>query len=191
MIRQSHFWAYIWRNHCLKGYMHSRVCCSPVSAQFTLAETGKQPKCPSAEEQVEKMWYRDIQWDVLSHRNEIMLFAATRIDLLEITIVSKISQRVIPYDIAYMWNIKKWYKWTHLKNRSSVTDVKYKLMICCACLVSELCLTLPPSGLQSSRLPCPSLSPRVCSTHVHWGSDIIQPSHPLSSPSPALNFPQH
>ena len=29
-------------------------------------------------------------------------------------------------------------------------------------------------------------------TNVHWVSDAIQPSHPLSSPSPlALNLPQH
>ena len=29
-------------------------------------------------------------------------------------------------------------------------------------------------------------------THVHWVSDAIQPSHPLSSPSPpALNLAQH
>ena len=29
-------------------------------------------------------------------------------------------------------------------------------------------------------------------THVHWVSDAIQPSHPLSSPSPpAFNLPQH
>ena len=28
-------------------------------------------------------------------------------------------------------------------------------------------------------------------THVHWVSDAIQPSHPLSSPSPAFNLSQH
>ena len=28
-------------------------------------------------------------------------------------------------------------------------------------------------------------------THVHWVTDAIQPSHPLSSPSPALNLSQH
>ena len=28
-------------------------------------------------------------------------------------------------------------------------------------------------------------------THVHWVSDAIQPSHPLSSPSPAPNPSQH
>ena len=28
-------------------------------------------------------------------------------------------------------------------------------------------------------------------THVHWVGDAIQPSHPLLSPSPALNLSQH
>ena len=27
--------------------------------------------------------------------------------------------------------------------------------------------------------------------HIHWVSDAIQPSHPLASPSPALNLSQH
>ena len=52
--------------------------------------------------------------------------------------------------------------------------------------------SLCPHGLQSPRLPCPSPTPRACSTHVHWVSDAIQPSHPLLSPSPSscpLSFP--
>ena len=41
--------------------------------------------------------------------------------------------------------------------------------------------SLQPHGMQHTRLPCPSLSPRVCSNSiVHWVSDAIQPSHPLS-----------
>ena len=28
-----------------------------MAAQFTIAETQKQPKCPSAEERTRKMWY--------------------------------------------------------------------------------------------------------------------------------------
>ena len=54
--------------------------------------------------------------------------------------------------------------------------------------------SLRPHGLQHTRPPCPSPTPRVefTQTHVHWVSDAIQPSHPLSSPSlPALNFSQH
>ena len=34
------------------------------------------------------------------------------------------------------------------------------------------------------------LSPGVAQTHVHWVGDAVQPSHPLSSPSPpAFNLP--
>ena len=31
----------------------------------------------------------------------------------------------------------------------------------------------------------------LAQTHVHQVSDAIQPSHPLSSPSPAFNLSQH
>ena len=52
--------------------------------------------------------------------------------------------------------------------------------------------SLRPHGLQHARPPCPSPTPRVYSTHVHWVGDAIQPSHPLSSPSPpAPNPSQH
>ena len=48
-----------------------------------------------------------------------------------------------------------------------------------------------PHQRQHARLAHPSPSPRPGS-HVHWVSDAIQPSHPLSSPSPpALSLSQH
>ena len=41
-------------------------------------------------------------------------------------------------------------------------------------------------------LPVHHQLPESTQTHVHWVSDAIQPSHPLSSPSPpALNLSQH
>ena len=41
-------------------------------------------------------------------------------------------------------------------------------------------------------LPVHHQLPEFTQTHVHWVSDVIQPSHPLSSPSPpALNLSQH
>ena len=36
-----------------------------------------------------------------------------------------------------------------------------------------------------------TISPSLFITHVHWVSDAIQPSHPLSPTSPALNLSQH
>jgi len=47
--------------------------------------------------------------------------------------------------------------------------------------------SLRPHGLQHARLPS-----HYELKHVHWVSDAIQPSHPLSSPSPpAFNLSQH
>ena len=41
-------------------------------------------------------------------------------------------------------------------------------------------------------LPVHYQLPEFIQTHVHWVSDAIQPSHPLSSPSPpAFNLSQH
>ena len=52
--------------------------------------------------------------------------------------------------------------------------------------------SLRPHEPQHARPPCPSPTPRVYPNHVHWVGDAIQPSHPLSSPSPpALNLSQH
>ena len=50
---------------------------------------------------------------------------------------------------------------------------------------------LRPHEPQHARPPCPSPTPESTQTHVHWVGDAIQPSHPLSSPSPAFNLSQH
>ena len=58
--------------------------------------------------------------------------------------------------------------------------------------VTQSCLTLQPHESQHARPPCPSPTPGVHSDSVHRVSDAIQPSHPLSSPSPpAPNPSQH
>ena len=36
-------------------------------------------------------------------------------------------EKQISYDIAYMWNLEKWYRWTCLQSRNRVTDVENKL----------------------------------------------------------------
>ena len=78
-----------------------------IAALFTIAKTWKQPRCPSPDEWIKKMWYIYIYNGILlSHKkDEIMPFAATQMDL-EIIILNEVRQRQI-YDIAYMWNLKK------------------------------------------------------------------------------------
>ena len=52
--------------------------------------------------------------------------------------------------------------------------------------------SLWPHGPQHARPPCPSPTPRVYPNSCHWVGDAIQPSHPLSSPSPPVfNLSQH
>ena len=59
--------------------------------------------------------------------------------------------------------------------------------------VTQLCPTLcNPMHCSTPGLPVHHQLPEFTQTHVHWVSDAIQLSHPLSSPSPlALNLPQH
>ena len=57
--------------------------------------------------------------------------------------------------------------------------------------VTQSCPTLQPHQPQHARPPCPSPTPGVHPNHVHRISESIQPSHPLLSPSPALNFSHH
>ena len=49
-----------------------------------------------------------------------------------------------------------------------------------------------PMNHSTPGLPIHHQLPEFTQTHVHWVGDAIQPSHPLSSPSPpALNLSQH
>ena len=59
--------------------------------------------------------------------------------------------------------------------------------------VTQSCLTLcDPMNHSMPGLPVYHQLPESTQTHVHWVSDAIQLSHPLSSPSPpALNLSQH
>ena len=59
--------------------------------------------------------------------------------------------------------------------------------------VAQLCPTLcDPMNRSTPGLPVHHQLLESTQTHVHGVSDAIQPSHPLSSPSPpALNLSQH
>ena len=59
--------------------------------------------------------------------------------------------------------------------------------------VAQSCLTLcDPMDCSRPGLPVHHQLPEFTQTHVHWVGDAIQPSHPLSSPSPpAFNLSQH
>ena len=61
------------------------------------------------------------------------------------------------------------------------------------CSVTQSCPTpCDPMNHSMPGLPVHHQLPESTQIHVHWVSDAIQPSHPLSSPSPpAFNLSQH
>ena len=63
-----------------------------IAALFTTAKTWKQPKCPSTEEWIKRMWYvYTMEYYSAIKKKEIMPFAATWMDL-ESVILSEVSQ---------------------------------------------------------------------------------------------------
>ena len=56
--------------------------------------------------------------------------------------------------------------------------------------VAQSCPTLcDPMNCSTPGLPVHHQLPEFTQTHIHWDSDAIQPSHPLSSPSPPTTIP--
>ena len=83
MTQQSHSWAYI----------QTKLSLKKTHALFTIAKTWKQPKCPSPDDWIRKMWcIYTMEYYSAIEKNEIMPFAATWMEL-ETLILSEVSQQ--------------------------------------------------------------------------------------------------
>jgi hypothetical protein len=78
---------------CNTGY--SRVTCTPmfVEALFTIAKLWKQPRCPTTDKWIKKMWHLLYTMEFYSamKKNEILSFASKWMELENI-ILSEVSQ---------------------------------------------------------------------------------------------------
>ena len=63
--------------------------------------------------------------------------------------------------------------------------------ICCCLLAKSRATLCDPMDYSTSGFLVLYYLPEFAPTHDHWASDAIQPSHPLSPPSPALSLSQH
>ena len=90
-----------------------------IAALFTIARTWKQPKCPSSDEWIKKMWHiYTMEYYSAIERNEIELSVVRWMDL-EFVIQSEVSQKEKnKYRMltTYIWNQKKKEKKMVLKN---------------------------------------------------------------------------
>jgi hypothetical protein len=63
-----------------------------IAALFTIATLWKQPRCPTTDEWLKKMWYLyTMEFYSATKMNEILSFASKRMELENI-ILSKVSQ---------------------------------------------------------------------------------------------------
>ena len=72
------------------------ILCTPkfIAAQFTIAKYWKQPKCPSANEWIQKLWYiYTMEFYTAERKNELIPFATAWMEL-ESLMLNEISQAV-------------------------------------------------------------------------------------------------
>ena len=82
------------------------------------------------------------------------------------------SCQLLNFEESSLWPLRAWV-WQF----SSVTQ--------CVQLFTTTWTSPCQASLSITKLPEPT------QTHVHWASDAVQTSHPLSAPSPAFNLSQH
>ena len=102
---------------------------------------------------------------------------------LQVNVYSSFSHNCPKLDVTKML----FHRWT---DKQTTTSTQWNIQFSS---VAQSCPTLcDPMNCSMSGFPVHHQLPEFTHTHVHWVGDAIQPSHPLSSPSPpALNPSQH
>ena len=105
----------------------SKNTCTPVcvAAPFAIAWTRKQLEWPSAEGGIKRMRYLcTVDYYSARKKNEAMLLTGMDLETVKVSEVSqKEKDRCV---ISLMWNLQKWYRWTCLQNRNSITEIGKK-----------------------------------------------------------------
>ena len=109
-----------------------------------------------------------------------------------ICILNSIYRRIDAFEL-WCWRRLLRVPWTARRSNQSILKEKSLIRSDQIRSVAQSCPTLcDPMNRSTPGLPVHRQLPEFTQTHVHRVSDAIQPSHPLSSPSPpAPNPSQH
>jgi hypothetical protein len=109
---------------------YSRGTCTPVfiAALFTIAKLWKQPRCPTTDEWIKKMWYLyTMEFYSAMKKNEMLSFASKWMELENIILseVSQAQKTKKSYVVPHMWTLDlgqiqqgDWTLWSHDKARA-------------------------------------------------------------------------
>ena len=125
-----------------------------------------------------------------------------RLSMLQVLVMDREAWHVAALGVAKSWiRLSNWTEslcWIAEINTALYINYQFSSVICICgfvCVHAESlqsCLTLcNPMNCNTPGLPLHHQLLESTQTHVHWVGDAIQPSHPLSPPSPAFNLSQH
>ena len=102
-----------------------------IAALFTIAETWKQPKCPSADEWIKKMWYTyRMEYYSDIKKNDMMPFAATWLDLEIIVLIEGRHREKDKYHITLLIHGTKNTTQVNLSiKQKQIQDTENRLMV--------------------------------------------------------------
>ena len=90
-----------------------------TAALLTTARTWKQPKCPSTDEEIKKMW----QWHISHKRNEILPSEATSMDLKNI-MLNEVRLRTT--NTIYMTSLRRG---IYTQNRNRLREMENEFVV--------------------------------------------------------------
>ena len=116
-------------------------------------------------------------------------------DILKMAVLLKLLYRLNNLCSLLVWDLLLLHDWKEMWSylpycafEPTILFLGVLLLFSCSVMSDSL----QPYGLQHSSLPCPSPSPQACSNPCPSSWWAIQPSHPLSSPSPPVfNLSEH
>jgi hypothetical protein len=89
MIQQSHSWEY--PKECNTGYSKGTCTLMFIAVLFTIAKLWKQPRCPTTDEWIKKIWYLYTMEFYSAMKNEMLSFTSKWMELENI-ILSEVCQ---------------------------------------------------------------------------------------------------
>ena len=78
-----------------------------IAALTTIAKVWKEPKCPSTDEWIKKMWFMfTMEYYLAVRENEILPFATTWMELEGMMLNEIVRERQISYVFTHIWNLR-------------------------------------------------------------------------------------
>ena len=82
-----------------------------IAALFIIARTWKQPRCPSADEWIRKLWYiytMEYYWAIKKNAFESVLMKWMKLELIYTEWSKPERKAPIQYTNTYIWNLERW-----------------------------------------------------------------------------------